>query len=232
MPETTKLRRTGPARTRIEKADDTRRALLRAAANVVGRYGYADASVIRITSEAGIAHGTFYNYFETRQHLFDQLLPVRGEEILNFIKEQVAGKTTGLARERLRITAYFEFCAKNPGFLRILNEAEIFAPRAFKEHMKRFSDGYIRALRRGIQRGEILGYTEQELEVVVHVLMGARSYLTALWDRRRGRRTVPSDIIATYLKMLETPLFASHQTARAKTTPAAGKASDPLKHDS
>lgn len=224
MPGTTRLQRTRPARSRVEKADDTRRALFRAAAKVVGKYGYADASVIRITSEAGIAHGTFYNYFETRQHLFDQLLPVRGEEILNFIREQVAGDTTGLTRERLRITAYFEFCAKNPGFLRILNEAEVLAPRAFKEHMKRFTDGYIRALKRGIQRGEIVGYTEQELEVVVNVLMGARTYLTALWDRRRGRRTVPADIIATYLKMLETPLFASQESAPARPTLSADKA--------
>lgn len=224
MPQT-KRQRTAPARTRIEKADDTRRALFRAAANVVGKYGYADASVIRITSEAGIAHGTFYNYFETRQHLFDQLLPERGQEILNFIKEQVAGDATGLARERLRITAYFEFCARNPGFLRILNEAEVFAPRAFRNHMKRFSEGYIGALRRGIQRGEIVGYTEQELEVVVNVLMGARTYLTALWDRRKGRRTMPSDIIATYLKMLETPLFAPRQTAPTKTAATAGTAS-------
>lgn len=217
MPGTTRPRKAGPARSRVEKADDTRRALFRAAAKVVGKYGYADASVIRITSEAGIAHGTFYNYFETRQHLFDQLLPVHGQDILNFIKEQVAGGTRGLARERLRITAYFEFCAKNPGFLRILNEAEVFAPRAFKDHMKRFTDGYIGALRRGIQRGEIVGYTEQELEVVVNVLMGARTYLTALWDRRRGRRAVPADIIATYLKMLETPLFAADRTTQAKT---------------
>lgn len=209
-------RKTRSARSRIEKADDTRRALFRAAAKVVGKYGYADASVIRITSEAGVANGTFYNYFETRQHLFDQLLPAHGEEILNFIKKQVGEGTTGLERERLRITAYFEFCVKNPGFLRILNEAEIFAPRAFRNHVNRFADGYIRALKRGVQRGEIAGYAEHELEAVVHMLMGARTYLTALWDRRRGSRSMPSDLIAAYLKLLETPLF----TPRPGTTHA------------
>lgn len=201
-------RRERPSRTRIEKADDTRRALFSAAATVVGKYGYADASVIRITSEAGVANGTFYNYFETRQHLFDQLLPARGEEILNFIKEQVGESLTGIERERQRVTAYFEFCAQNPGFLRILNEAEIFAPRAFKNHMNRFAAGYTRALKRSLQRGEIPGYDEQELEAVVHMLMGARTYLTALWDRRHGRRSALPELIATYLKLLEVPLFA------------------------
>lgn len=211
MAGSAKRQKARPARSRVEKADETRRALFHAAAKVVGKYGYADASVIRITSEAGVANGTFYNYFETRQHLFDQLLPAHGEEILNFIRNQVGEGATGIARERLRITAYFEFCVKNPGFLRILNEAEVFAPRAFRNHLNRFADGYIRALKRSVQRGEIAEYTEQELEAVVHMLMGARTYLTALWDRRRGPRSMPSDLIAAYLKLLETPLFAPRQ---------------------
>ncbi len=215
---TAKQRKTRGSRSRIEKADDTRRALFHAAAKVVGKYGYADASVIRITSEAGVANGTFYNYFETRQHLFDQLLPAHGEEILSFIKKQVGEGTAGIERERLRITAYFEFCVKNPGFLRILNEAEVFAPRAFRNHLNRFADGYIRALKRGVQRGEITGYTEQDLEAVVHMLMGARTYLTALWDRRRGTRSLPSDLIEAYLKLLEIPLFAARaKAARSRT---------------
>ncbi|WP_299104437.1 helix-turn-helix domain-containing protein [uncultured Bradyrhizobium sp.] len=32
----------------------------------LGRYGYAEASVARITDEAGVAQGTFYNHFENR----------------------------------------------------------------------------------------------------------------------------------------------------------------------
>lgn len=207
-------RKERPSRSRVEKADDTRRALFRAAATVVGKYGYADASVVRITSEAGVANGTFYNYFKTRQHLFDQLLPARGEEILNFIQQQIGESSAGIERERQRITAYFEFCVRNPGFLRILNEAEVFAPRAFKNHIDRFASGYTRALKRSLKRGEIRGYDERELEVIVHILMGARVYLTALSDRRRSRRAVPPDLIAAYLKVLQKPLFASSRTTR------------------
>lgn len=132
---------------------------------MVGKYGYADASVIRITSEAGVANGTFYNYFETRQHLFGQLLPACGEEILNFIREQVGESPAGIERERRRITAYFEFCVQNPGFLRILNEAEIFAPRAFKNHMKRFAAGYTRALKRSLSAEKSPDMTSENLKL-------------------------------------------------------------------
>ena len=56
---------------RAEKAALTRDKLMSSAAVIVGEYGYREASVQRITSHAGIAQGTFYLYFESRQLLFD-----------------------------------------------------------------------------------------------------------------------------------------------------------------
>ena len=62
-------------RRRAANAESVRRDLLTAAAAIVGKHGYADASIARITKQAGIASGTFYIYFSSRQALFDQLLP-------------------------------------------------------------------------------------------------------------------------------------------------------------
>src|SRR6202008_1120179 len=39
----------------------------------------------RLTRRAGVAQGTFYNYFNSRQDLFDQLLPSMSNEMLAFI---------------------------------------------------------------------------------------------------------------------------------------------------
>ncbi|MFH5926334.1 helix-turn-helix domain-containing protein [Roseomonas xinghualingensis] len=55
-----------------------RRALFDAAARVAGEFGYAEASIARSTEAAGVAQGTFYNYFASRQDFLDQLLPARG----------------------------------------------------------------------------------------------------------------------------------------------------------
>src|SRR5271155_4036073 len=63
---------------RAEKSQLIRNKLFDSAAKVVGKHGYSDAMVSLITSEAHVAQGTFYNYFESRQHLFDQLLPSLG----------------------------------------------------------------------------------------------------------------------------------------------------------
>jgi AcrR family transcriptional regulator len=197
-------------RTRAEKTDETRRALFDAAAAIVGKHGYANASIMKITARANVANGTFYNYFESRQDLFDQLLPTLGEQLLESIQHHVDTGSAGIERESERIRAYFAFCEENPGFLRILNEAEVFAPKAFRRHVRRFADGYVRAMRRSHQRGEMLRYSEDEFETIAYMLMGARTYLTMLHNHSPRRKSGPSvtSTVETYLKFVERALFA------------------------
>ncbi len=196
---------------REEKADETRRALFSAAAVVVGKYGYEDASIMRITEQAGVGNGTFYNYFKTRQELFDQLLPAVGGQLLKYIASQLNPGLSGIDRERARIVAYFEFFQKNRGFLRILNEAEVYAPNAFKRHIKNVAMRYARALSKHFIKGELGDFREDELTAVVYMLMGARSYLTMLWRSGppESRKNIDKSYISTYLKLVEKGLFAA-----------------------
>ncbi len=197
-------------RTRSDKSEETRRALFDAAVQVVGDEGYASASVDRIVARANVAKGTFYNYFQSQQDLFDQLLPNLGERLLDYIRTQMDDSLTGLEREKRRVQAYFDFCRKTPGFLRILNEAEVFAPDAFHRHVRMFYEGYFRSIRRSIQRGEITGYDESELGIVVFMLMGMRSYLTMLYQYKYiSRSRVELDkVISTYEKFVARALFS------------------------
>lgn len=203
-PNIVKLRRS-----RIDKQEDTRRAIFSAAIDVVGEEGYAAASVAKIAARAKIASGTFYNYFPTQQDLFDQLLPTLGERLLAHIRAQLSEGSTGVQRERERLLAYFDFCRRTPGFLRILNEAEVFAPRAFHQHLRHFYEGYRRALMRSMQQGEIEGYSTDELNVVVFMLMGIRSYLSTMMQNNYidpGRLTTDR-LVDVYSKLLRDGLF-------------------------
>src|SRR5438094_5496428 len=73
---------------RVERNAWTKQKIFEAATRVVGKYGYAEASVARITEEAGVAQGTFYNHFENRQELLDQLLPKIGIDMVRFIRDR------------------------------------------------------------------------------------------------------------------------------------------------
>ncbi len=193
---------------RAEKTDQTRRALIDAAAKVVGRYGYADASILRITQYANVGQGTFYNYFESRQELLDRLLPMLGREMLIYIRASMDPDARGAEREEQRIRAYFEFLIEHPWFHRLVNEAETLAPAAHEAYFEEVSRGYIRALRRSLERGELRGYEEEDLEPVAYMLMATRTYLAQRYAYDEGRvQRVPEKVFKAYTKFIRSALF-------------------------
>ncbi len=52
----------------------TREALLAAARDVFERDGFLDARITDISSEAGVAHGTFYKYFSSKEDVFAEVI--------------------------------------------------------------------------------------------------------------------------------------------------------------
>src|ERR1700753_662161 len=148
---------------RVERNAWTKRRLFDAATRIVGKYGYAEASVARITEEAGVAQGTFYNHFENRQELLDQLLPTIGIDMVTFIDARTS--TGHAARQEIeRFGAFFDFICEVPEFLRILNEAELFAPTGYQKHLDNISTAYVRILKRARQAGTIDDFSDEEFE--------------------------------------------------------------------
>ena len=59
---------------RTERGRKTVRKLLEAAALEFGQRGYHEAAITGITQRAGVALGTFYTYFESKEELFRALV--------------------------------------------------------------------------------------------------------------------------------------------------------------
>jgi AcrR family transcriptional regulator len=206
------------AATRGEKGERLREALFRAAAEVVGEVGYANASVSAITSRAGVAQGTFYNYFETRQDLLDQLLPAIGERMRRHVRECARAGSTFAERESLSFRGFFTFLAQEPHFLRILNEAESFAPKAHKAHLEAVADGYASFLGKALVNGELRGFEPREVQVVAFVLMAARNYLAWRYVHGEGRYSdIPEWVARAYEKFVSHGL--SGPVAKPVSTP-------------
>lgn len=188
---------------RADRAHEIGRRLIDAAAKVVGAEGYANASVAKITAMAEVAQGTFYNYFASQQDLFDHLLPELGGEMLDYIRSRLKGIDDSFAREEAGFRAFFAFLQQRPEFYRILNEAETFSPKAFRAHMRNMADGYLRALRRSHGKGELPGFDDRELEVIVYALLAARNYIAFRYVAGDGRaRTPPAWVSDAYVKLV------------------------------
>ena len=189
--------------TRAEKGQQTRAALLRAAADVIGEHGYQGAMVSLITARAQIAQGTFYNYFASQQDLLDQLLPAVGRFMLDYIQQRSADGKTEAEREERRFHAYFTFLEEHPEYYRIMYEAEVFAPESFRQHRETVGRGLTRLLERARKAGELPECEPRELEVLAYMMMGARHYLSMRYARDGDKPAkFPKWVTKAYMKFL------------------------------
>jgi AcrR family transcriptional regulator len=69
-PKKTEAAEVRPRPARGDKAKQTRERIRRAAEVVFIRDGYLDARIADIAQEAGVAHGSFYTYFDSKEDVF------------------------------------------------------------------------------------------------------------------------------------------------------------------
>lgn len=193
---------------RAERAARIRDELLISAAKVVGDCGYRDASVQRITAAAGLAQGTFYLYFASRQALFDVLLPHFGLQMLDHVRMRMAQHTTLLNMEVAGLQAVFEYLSEHPWFWRVLNEAEVEAPQAWARHHQEVTKRYVRYLQRIKAAGGLANYEIEELPILVQFLVAARDYSYRSHLTTHGSSNgIPESILLTYRKFVARSLL-------------------------
>jgi AcrR family transcriptional regulator len=190
-----------PSPRQVAKNAETRRRIVEAAGIVVGRHGYAGASIARITAEAGVAHGAFYLHFANQQALFDVLLPELGGAMLDSLTAAIRDSRSLEDIERRGLQANFAYLADHPEIYRVMNEAELYAPTAFHQHLKEIQTRYVRSLRRSRDHGgDLHGFADAELETVAALLTGARSYLLMMFCRDGNAiRPLEPEKLQTYL---------------------------------
>ncbi|WP_416799106.1 TetR/AcrR family transcriptional regulator [Ciceribacter azotifigens] len=197
---------------REEKARVTRDGLLNAGCAVVAAEGYASASIAKIADLAGVAHGTFYNYFEDRQALFDELLPYEGLRMRDRIEKIARDAPPGMQREFVRFEAFLDYVIENEGFYRVLYEAEIFAPEAHREHMDNIVNGYKRTFHRAMDEKRMHRLSSRHVECLIYQILGMRAYAAMqihLADETSEKRAIRDAAGETYRLLIGRGLLES-----------------------
>lgn len=133
----------------------TREKLLQAAETEFGEKGFHEAGVSGITYRAGVALGTFYTYFESKEEIFQALVGFMSRRTRRWIAERVADAPDRMTAERKGLEAYIEFARLHKGIYRIISEAEFVAYDAYREHYRSFARAYEENLKAAGESGEI-----------------------------------------------------------------------------
>lgn len=141
---------------RTERGRKTLRRVLEAAAAEFGERGYHEAAITGITQRAGVALGTFYTYFDSKEAVFRALVRDMSQATRQHVAEAVKGAPDRLAAERMGLEAFIAFARRHRELYRIIEEAQFVADDVYREHYRTFVDGYRRNLAAAAARGEIV----------------------------------------------------------------------------
>lgn len=167
---------------KTERGRRTREKLLGAAEAEFGEKGFHAVAINDITRRAGVALGTFYVYFESKEEIFRALVSYMSQRVRSWVAERAAEAPDRIDAERRGIEAYLEFVRDHRGLYRIISEAEFVANDAFLAHYRVFADAYRAALERAAANGEI---REGDFEVWAWAIMGMDVFIGmrfAEWD--------------------------------------------------
>jgi AcrR family transcriptional regulator len=188
---------------KTKRGKSTRKKLLQAAEIEFGEKGYHDAAISGITYRAGVALGTFYTYFESKEEIFQALVSFMNRRTRKWIAERVADAPNRMAAERMGMEAYIEFVRQHKGIYRIISEAEFVANDAFREHYEGFAQAYQANLKLAGESGDI---REGDYDTWSWAIMGIAVFLGmryAEWDENMPASRIAeivTDLIANGIR--------------------------------
>jgi TetR/AcrR family fatty acid metabolism transcriptional regulator len=168
---------------------DKREAILRAATNVFARSGYFNSKVADVAREAGVADGTVYLYFKSKEEILRSIFERNTSDAVREGREELAKIAD--PREKLRRIArqHLERLGDDRD-LAIVFQVEL---RGTTKFMQEFSAAglaeYLGLIREVFEEGQAAGVFRKTLKakLVAKVLFGALDEMATNWILSKRR---------------------------------------------
>jgi len=184
---------------RTARGRKTLRALLDAAAIEFGERGFHEASISAITRRAGIALGSFYTYFDSKDAVFRALVTDLSAQVRDHVAPAVRAAEDGIAAERAGLASFMGFVRAHKEIYRIIDESEFVDAESFRLHYATTADRIEQRLKAAAARGEVRSDVS---EVHAWAVMGMNVFLGlrfGVWTDERSIDDV-ADSVATFLR--------------------------------
>lgn len=181
-------------KTTLKKADRTRRQLLEAALRVIGRKGFAAATVDEIVREAGVSKGVAYYHFKNKESLVENIIAQEIATIEGLLKDVVDREGDPTRALVSMLQAFAEHLFDHQDLARLLSTEIWRGGRAWSQQMRSGLQAVIDMVSRELQRGKEMGTVRESVDptfaaasIVGMVVVDAMYYLDDEGGIRLGR---------------------------------------------
>lgn len=177
---------------RTERGRRTLRTILDAAAVEFGERGFHETSIVSITARAGVALGSFYTYFDSKDAVFRALVRDMSARVGAVGAAAMQDSPDALSGERAVMAAFISFARGHTELYRIIDEAEFVDPASYRAHYEAAATRIQARLEAGAARGELRGGIS---DVHAWAIMGMNVFLGLRYGVWGDDRT-PDDVAA------------------------------------
>jgi AcrR family transcriptional regulator len=180
---------------------------------VLGRVGYAAATVDDVLAEAGASRATFYRYFRNKDDLFAALSRECFAEMGGVIEDFAALPQATDGREQVEhlLARYRELHARHGGVIRAWFERDIRPAPALQAEATETFDRFIESLAQPLAEAAIPSSVDDDVRAALLYLLIERSYygVSSRWSRINPDRLAP-----TLATMIERAYLGGTASAR------------------
>jgi TetR/AcrR family fatty acid metabolism transcriptional regulator len=182
----------------LQPVVDKREAILKAATRVFARSGFFQSQVADVAREAGVAAGTVYLYFRSK----DDLLVSLFERTMREAIAEGRAALEGVVNPRERLTRLARLHLERLGRDRDLAVVFQVELRQSTKFMERFSSTYLRdylgLIRDTVAQGQAAGHFRADMNATIaaKVFFGALDEMATNWMLSRRRYSLPAQVDA------------------------------------
>jgi AcrR family transcriptional regulator len=163
---------------RTARGERTLRKILDAARDEFGQRGFSDSSIVGITQRAGVALGTFYTYFDSKEVVFQEVVRDMSAQVRDRVAPEFKSATDAIDGERRALEAFLKFAREHRDVYRIIDEAEFVEPEGFREHYQTTATRIAGRLAAARGKGGIdPDLSDADLDILAWAMMGANVFL-------------------------------------------------------
>jgi AcrR family transcriptional regulator len=194
----------------------TQARILEGAERLFGQQGFHATSVSDITREAGVAQGTFYLYFDSKEAIFRALVLNLSHELRLALHRATEHAGDRLSIEEAGVRAFLEFVSAHHDLYRIVFESQFIDPGLMRRYYERLAEGYTRGLEASMARGEVRA---GDAETMAYCLMGASHFLGMRWVVWEGQEPPPAvmETMLTFIRAALVPAEARRPARKRRT---------------
>ena len=123
-------------------AEERREQLLSAALATFGRNGFVATSMNDVALEAGVTKPVLYQHFDSKHHLYLELLAATGEALVARLADAVTSAANGREQVERSFATFFHFFADEPGHFTVLFGEGVRSDPSFTAELLRVEDAF------------------------------------------------------------------------------------------